>query len=78
MERNSLYMLRCENRLTKGEMAKKTGVSRTTYALIEKGKRGGSQVFWDAFQREFNIADTDMYKYIKIERAKQCEEINAK
>ena len=67
MGRHKLYMLRCENKLTKGDMAKRTGVSRTTYTLIENGKRDGQQAFWSAVQREFNIPDEEMYNYMKLE-----------
>lgn len=65
MSRHNLYMLRCDNKLTKGEMAKKTGVSRATYTNIENGKRDGSQAFWSALQREFGVADSDMYPLMK-------------
>lgn len=65
MDRHNLYMLRCDNKLTKGEMAAKTGVSRTTYSLIEKGDRDGSQEFWSAVQREFNVPDSEMYLLMK-------------
>lgn len=68
MERHNLYMFRCDKKLTQGEMAKKTGVSRTTYSYIELGKRDGSQAFWSAFQREFNIPDEEMYNYMKLQK----------
>ncbi len=63
--RDNLYMLRCQHKLTKGKMAVKTGISRTTYSLIEKGDRDGSQEFWSAVQREFNVPDSEMYLLMK-------------
>ena len=52
----------------------KTGVSRTTYAHIENGNRDGSQAFWNAFQREFSVPDSEMYALMKPkEREKQGE-----
>ena len=75
MSRNNLYMFRCEQRLTKKAMAKKTGVSRTTYSLIENGERDGSQEFWDTLQTEFNIPDSKMFNLMKKikERKGQCD-----
>lgn len=79
MTRHNLYMFRCDKKLTKGEMAEKTGVSRTTYRNIEIGKSGGSQAFWGNLQREFNIPDEHMYSLMKKEeRTDQCEEITVK
>ena len=66
--RDELYMLRCRHKLTKGEMAKRTGVSRMTYTLIENGERDGKQAFWDTVKREFNVSDADMWKL-------QCKEV---
>lgn len=74
MVRHNLYMFRCENKLTKGGMAKRTGVSRTTYTNIESGKRLGTKSFWDNLQREFNIPDEKMYSLIKTEEGTgRCE-----
>jgi DNA-binding XRE family transcriptional regulator len=63
--RDELYMLRCRHKLTKGEMAEKTGVSRITYTLIENGERDGKKPFWEAVQREFGVSDADMWKLQK-------------
>lgn len=72
MTRHNLYMFRCERKLTKGKMAAKTGVSRTTYTMIESGKRDGSQAFWGNLQREFNVPDSEMWVLQKLEeRAEQ-------
>ena len=65
--RYNLYMLRCEQRLTKRDMAKRTGVSRTTYTYIEAGTRDGKQGFWRALQREFAIPDEKMYSLMRKE-----------
>lgn len=74
MTRHNLYMFRCANKLTRGKMATKTGVSRTTYSLIESGKRDGSHAFWGSLQREFGVPDEQMYSLMKTEeREEQCE-----
>ena len=65
MTRDNLYMLRCKEKLTKGEMATKTGVSRTTYTLIENGKRDGSLTFWDSLKSAFNVPDEEMYSLMR-------------
>ena len=65
MTRDNLYMLRCKEKLTKGEMATKTGVSRTTYTLIENGKRDGSLTFWNALKSAFNVPDEEMYSLMR-------------
>lgn len=66
--RENLYLFRCRQKLTKSGMAKKLGVNRNLYALIENGVRFGSEAFWSAFQREFNISDSAMYDYMKREQ----------
>lgn len=65
--RENLYMFRCSVKLTRGKMAIRTGVSRATYSLIEKGKRSGSATFWSNLQREFNIPDEKMYFLMRVE-----------
>ncbi len=79
MARHNLYMFRCDRKLTKGDMAKKTGVSRTTYTHIEKGERFGSEKFWNNFQGEFNVPDNEMFLLMKNEeREELCEGTNEK
>lgn len=57
--RKKLKMLRIEHDLTQGEMAKRLGVSRTTYCYIEKGKSNGTMSFWLGLKREFPEIDID-------------------
>lgn len=74
MERHNLYLFRCDKRLTQAEMAEKIGVSRITYANVEKGKRDGTIEFWNKFQKAFDVPDTDMWKYQKKEKANEREQ----
>ena len=69
-------MFRCDKKLTQEEMAKKCEVSRATYALIEKGKRGGNLKFWDSLQDAFKLTDEHTRQLQKCE-VEQCGE-NAK
>ena len=72
MQRHNLYMFRHEHGLTQEEMGKKCGVSRPTYAFIERGERSGTGEFWGNLQREFNVPDAEMYPLQKLdEREKQ-------
>ena len=60
--RTELKILRVKNHLTQSEMAKRCGTSLSTYNLIEQGKRMGSQDFWLAVQREFNLEGEEAWK----------------
>lgn len=62
MERTELKVLRTREKLTQLEMAIKTGVSVSTYNLIEQGKRRGSHKFWLKLQQQFNLKDADVWK----------------
>lgn len=63
--RKNLYMLRHAHRLTQQGMAKRLGVTRTTYRNIESGKTAGSMRFWSALIREF--PNVNMLELTKIE-----------
>lgn len=67
MERHNLYVFRCDNKLTQGEMAKRLSVCRTTYANIENGKRDGSLKFWNRVQAEFKVSDSELRNLQKRE-----------
>ena len=53
--RHELKVFRVTQNLTQQQMAEKTGVSVSTYNLIENGARRGSQTFWLTLQKEFNL-----------------------
>lgn len=53
--RQELKIFRVKQNLTQKEMADKTGVSLSTYNLIENGRIRGSQEFWVTLQNEFNL-----------------------
>ena len=67
MNRHNLYVFRCDQKLNQSEMAAKCGVSRATYAMIENGKRGGSQDFWNNLQKAFSVPDEKMWQLQKLE-----------
>lgn len=53
--RLALKTFRVSKNLTQKQMAEKTGVSISTYSLIESGTRRGSQEFWQRLQKEFGL-----------------------
>ena len=69
MERHNLYLFRCDKKLTQAEMAARIGVSRATYALVERGVRSGSGEFWRKIQTEFDVPDAEMWKLQKLKGA---------
>ena len=60
--RTALKILRIKHHLTMEQLAKKMGVSYTTYNLIEKGERKGSTEFWTKLQQVFNLSDAEMWQ----------------
>ena len=58
----NLKIWRMKQRITQQEMANKTGVSLSTYNLIENGSRRGSHEFWVRVQREFNLTDGEVWR----------------
>lgn len=73
-KRNNLYMLRCKHKLTQAEFAAKIGVSCRGYQNVEWGERYGTEDFWAAIQRVFEIKDEDMYALMKLEKqVEECE-----
>lgn len=63
--RHELKVFRVMQNLTQDEMAAKTGVSRTTYNLIENGSRRGSQAFWLTLQETFKLEDGQVWNLQK-------------
>lgn len=60
--RTELRVLRAKHNVTQQEVAKRTGVSITTYHLIENGVRRGSHDFWVKLQKEFKLEDGEVWK----------------
>jgi len=60
--RTELRVLRAKHNVTQQEVAKRTGVSVTTFNLIENGTRRGSHEFWVRLQREFNLNDGEVWR----------------
>ena len=74
--RTELKKLRIELHLTQAEFAKLLGVSRATYAFVERGDRSGNAAFWEAVQRVGKVSDANMYKLQKKDKEgkkKACE-----
>lgn len=74
--RTELKKLRVGLHLTQAEFAKACGVSRATYAFIERGERSGNAEFWAAVQRVGEVSDANMYKLQKLDKEgkkKVCE-----
>ena len=57
-----LKIWRMKQRVTQQEMAERTGVSLSTYNLIENGTRRGSHEFWLNLQREFYLDDGEVWR----------------
>ena len=59
--RHKLKVFRVSQNLTQKEMAEKTGVSISTYNLIENGSRRGSHKFWVQLQEQFNLEGGEVW-----------------
>ena len=64
-KRLELKVFRITKDLTQDEMAEACGVSKSTYCLVEQGKRKGSLDFWNKLQEAFKISDADMWNLMK-------------
>lgn len=60
----SLKMLRLKNGLSQEEMARKLGMSRQNYGLIETGKAPGNIRFWSKLQKTFGLSGAEMWSVI--------------
>ena len=69
--RTELKKLRIGLHLTQAEMAEACGVSRATYAFVERGERSGNAEFWASVQRVGDVPDKDMYKLQKLDKGKK-------
>ena len=63
--RKTLQKLRVDNDYTQSDMAKRLGVSRTTYCNIENGKTKGSLNFWLGVIRAFPKVEAEVMKHLK-------------
>lgn len=60
-KRVGLAMLRAKFDLTQEQFAKRCGVKKANYSLIEQGKRNGTLAFWQSVQREFELTDGQVW-----------------
>ena len=65
MARENLKDFRLLKRMSQEEFAEAIGYSRIMYQQVESGARNGTQEFWNALQKKFDIADADMWKLMK-------------
>lgn len=73
MKNKELIKLRVDHDLTQTDIAKKCGVSISTYNLIENGKRRGSKKFWQTLQVLFNLEGEQIWKLQNPELTKKAE-----
>ena len=64
-KRIELKALRIRHDMSQQEMANALGVNRSTYAMVERGQRRGSDEMWAALQKKFNIPDAEMWKLMQ-------------
>ena len=66
-ERIELRAFRVRRKLSQQEMADVLGVNRSTYAMVERGQRRGSDALWAKLQITFDVPDADMWKLMQKE-----------
>ena len=66
-ERIELRAFRVRRRLSQQEMADMLGFNRSTYAMVERGQRRGSDALWAKLQITFDVPDADMWKLMQKE-----------
>lgn len=64
-KRLELMAFRARHDLSQQEMADKLGINRSTYAMIERGQRRGSDAMWATLQAAFGIPDAEMWKLMQ-------------
>ena len=61
IKRLKLKQFRVGLDLNQAEMARKCGIDRASYSLIEQGKRAGSAEFWYKLSKEFDLSPEDVW-----------------
>lgn len=64
-KRKNLRMFRLEKELSQQEMADILNVNRSTYGMVEQGRRRGSDELWATLKTTFNVPDADMWKLMQ-------------
>lgn len=62
VKNKELIKLRVDHDLTQEDMAEICGVAKSTYNLIENGKRRGSKKVWQTIQAHFNMSGEQIWK----------------
>lgn len=65
-DRRNLIIFRAKHGLNQQEMARRIGVSRSTYSEIENAKRNCSPSFLVKLQEAFNVPDEEMWALMKV------------
>lgn len=68
--RTNLKVFRVKQNMTQDDFAEKLGISRSCYALIEKGKRNGTLEFWNKIHKVFNVPTDEMWDLLKNDETK--------
>ena len=65
LARENLKDFRLLKRMSQDRFAKEIGYSRGMYQQVENGERDGTQEFWTALQKRFNVEDQKMWSLMK-------------
>lgn len=68
----NLKGLRASRDLSQQEMADRLGISRSTYSMIEQGRRNGSGVLWTKLRDEFGLSPEQVFEVMKEVETEQA------
>ena len=64
-KRKNLKLFRIGKDLSQQGMADVLGVTRSHYAMIERGERRGSESLWTTLKNTFDVSDADMWNLMR-------------
>ena len=65
--RIELKKFRVGKKLSQQGMADILGINRSTYAMVERGERRGSDSMWSTLKNTFDVPDADMWRLMQKE-----------